>query len=754
MNFSAVDTSNTIVKTETLKLQGDWVEPMLEGHRIGDEVVISYGGFVLHQFDRCEPGPRDLAIAVMLRAGISAKTVARLSTMSRAHVCGVQQRVDLGGTDALFDRSRPGQFSKITDVQREQIRIGRAGGMSIVALAQQMGISQSVMGRVVLALPAPIVFTQPSLPPIEIETVQGESFSPSLSSVSPQQILGSTETVVDTLSEPTEQAATPVVEEEWQELEPGAVLPPGPAQHPCRYAGTLLLCAAASILGVFESLEAAKVERPKEAVYPAHQIVMALIAAWGSGLGSLEAMHERDARALGVVLGLERSPSVRTLHRAIAQMIDGFDPIELQTGLLCGVMAATERSRLLFGVDGHIKPYAGKAPIDKGYDTKRRMAVKALADVRINDEYGWTWSVSPVRAGDALSEHLCASLKTIRTGLDTDRPIVLASDRGGFAFETLNALAVEQGYYISYVPATVSMGDLSTLAPEHDGVGQTIWTHGRLKHPTRLIVVRDRASLIPIVSNLPTLVPAESVVQMLRDARGWQENSIRAAKAFVQIDSLNDRGGARVSTDDRLVTNPARTALKQQITEAKKGVETLARQRPIRGQRTLAQIETDEALAKLEQNLLEAQLRNTRTKVPRNVLEPTALRAWLKTRNRTLLSPLKHAADNARRWLLAALGTALASSAAPYDASAMPRTLLALMQTGGTVEFSRDRVVVTLELPLPPTPHQRLAEGLESLDSHQLLFSDGQRPVLFRLAPRLLRCTLPSVRIESSPIQS
>src|SRR5947207_1330753 len=118
-----------MVKTETLKLQGDWVEPMLEGHRVGDEVVISYRGLVLQQFDRCEPGPRDLAIAAMLRAGILAKTVARLSTMSPAHVCGVQQRVDLGGTDALFDRSRPGQFSKITEAQREQIRVGRAAGM-------------------------------------------------------------------------------------------------------------------------------------------------------------------------------------------------------------------------------------------------------------------------------------------------------------------------------------------------------------------------------------------------------------------------------------------------------------------------------------------------------------------------------------------------------------------------------------------------------------------------------------------------
>ena len=56
--------------------------------------------------------------------------------------------------------------------------------------------------------------------------------------------------------------------------------------------------------------------------------MLALVAAWSYGYPSLEAMHEADARALGVVLGLERSPSVRTLHRAIAQMRADYDPVQ------------------------------------------------------------------------------------------------------------------------------------------------------------------------------------------------------------------------------------------------------------------------------------------------------------------------------------------------------------------------------------------------------------------------------------------
>src|SRR4051812_6811226 len=98
MNFSEGRSSNVVVQTETLKLKGKWVDALLQGQRVGHEVVISYGTMVLYEFDRRDPILRDLAIASMLQAGISGKTVARLSTMSPAHVCGVQRRMDLGGT--------------------------------------------------------------------------------------------------------------------------------------------------------------------------------------------------------------------------------------------------------------------------------------------------------------------------------------------------------------------------------------------------------------------------------------------------------------------------------------------------------------------------------------------------------------------------------------------------------------------------------------------------------------------------------
>src|SRR6202020_2996024 len=126
----------------------------------------------------------------------------------------------------------------------------------------------------------------------------------------PLEMASGNEARVDVVATPVEvlersdEPTPPLVE-----LAAGALLASGPAEPSCRYAGTVLLCAAAAVLGIFLALDRGHVARPVDAVYDAHQVTAALLAAWGAGYGSLEAMHERDARALGVILGLERSPS-------------------------------------------------------------------------------------------------------------------------------------------------------------------------------------------------------------------------------------------------------------------------------------------------------------------------------------------------------------------------------------------------------------------------------------------------------------
>ena len=128
--------------------------------------------------------------------------------------------------------------------------------------------------------------------------------------------------------------------------------------------------------------------------------------------------------------------------------------------------------------------------------------------------------------------------------------------------------------------------------------------------------------------------------------------------------------------------------------------------------------------------------------MPRIVLRPEAQRAELDVSNRQLLMPLKNGTENARRWLLGKLGAGLSPSDEGYDQDTRRRTLEALIGAPGAIVFGADRVEVTLELPIAPTPHRRLAAALVGLDDANLCTHDGRR-VQFRLAERPTRGDIP-----------
>jgi len=708
------------------------------------EVRILLHGRPVSGYSESDPVARDFVISSLLDVGLQGKSVAKLCAMSEAHVTGVRQRVAAGGVEALAVRGRPGRPKKLTSRKLTKLRKLHAQGLSLSAIGREMRVHHSTVARTLDDLGIARVA------PAESEVLPLVGGAPK----------GKATVAVDVLAAPEPTAteadasapASAEADNESDELQPGAELPPGPTEHPSRYAATVLLAAAMAKLGVPEALDAANARRRDTAVYDAQQMVVALACAWVAGFESLESMHERDARGLGVVLGLERSPSVRTAHRAIGDMVERFDPIALSTALMRGLRGAGGEQPLLFGVDGHFKEYTGEAPIDKGWNAHKRMPTKGLAVVLMHDLRGMTWMGTPVSAGDALSQHVLMVARKMRQVRIDGSPIILGFDRGGFCFETLNSLAAEGFGYVAWVPAQTKMPPLADVAPPNDGVGDSVWEHDKLAHRARLVVQRDGDALLPVATNLDEETDPAEVVRLLRLARGWNENSIKAAKASTHIDRLSDRGVAREGPDDRLVANPLRRELRDDKKRVDQRLRELDEQERVAGERT-HDIGAERFVLELEEALLAHQLRQTPARVPRFELEPDARRAWLHTKNRSLLLPLKLAADNARRWLLVTLGAALAPTDHDYDATAMPRTLAALLRAPGTVRFEPGRVTVTLDLPLPPTAHARLDEALRSLDGEALVFPDKRgvpgataRQVVFRLAARSTRANLPHAR--------
>ena len=713
------------MKSETYELPGEGFAAQVELHTDGEESLLIAHGIVIAQWSLHDPVSRDVVIAAGLRIGWKGLSLARLTRTSQAHVSRVGAKLARGGFEALLEHGRPGPKGTLGDAQIERARALRTEGHSLRTIAQTLGVALAVLGRVLKGVPAgshalaqrelALPVQQPTAPAAPAESAPAESVP------SPARV------------------EEPVA----HDLLAGAALASTGVEHDCRYAGTLLICAAAQCLGLDNALTAAAIKRPPKAAYSARVAMLSMLSAWSAGLPSLEAMHERDARAMGVVLGLERSPSVRTLHRAVGQMLVGYDPVAWSAAWMTALWTTMPPALPVFGVDGHFKPYAGDEPIDKGYDTKKRMVVRGLGSVRVMDLRGCTWVVRAVPAGDGILKHLTAMATTMRAVMGDQVPLVLGFDRGGFSFEMLHALDAAGVYYLSWVPASVSLPDLSAIAPAHDGVGEQLWTHASLRHASRLLVQRDGAATVPATTNLPTLVDTPTAMQLLRSVRGWEENGIKAARSFAHIDHLEDRGKATRRPDDRLVNNPAYVARKKFLGELAAVGAELARERPVRGARTQGEIELDEVVNTLHRRVVSQDLKGLPKKVERVTVEPGAERSELKTRNRVLLTPLKNAQDNARRWLLWKLGTHLSPSDQEWDQDARTRTLCALIHTKGRVRLEKDVVEVTLEMPLPAQPHRRLSEGLKSLDALGLHFTDGTRAVRFRLAPRPTRADLP-----------
>lgn len=724
-------------------LREEAIRPVIERHQSGKFIEFRVRGVPVIVFEVGDKAGRDVAIASLLRMKISEKLIRELCDVSHGWICKVRARLRSGGIAEVVRTRPPGRPRTMTSRMRRRLPELQAQAMNQQEIARELGIAPSILSRELRSA------SQKRVEQLGFETSsvadesRREDADEQVRKVDEEAAPEDASGAAHEQPEATEVAEDASSSSRDEELAPGAALPSGPTEHPTRYAGVLLVAGALAAIGVRQALAASRVARPKGAIYDATTAMFALMAAWSAGFPSLESMHERDARALGVVLGLERSPSVRTLHRAIAQMRATFDPSAFSAAWMHALTAATLPARLVFGLDGHFKPYAGDEPIDKGWDSKRRLGTKGIADVLLTDERGWTWSSTHVGAGDALSSHVLAEARRLRATFGDARPIVLAFDRGGFAFDALDALDAEGFGYVTYVPGTVKLPPLAEIAPPHDGVGESAFVHAKLAHHARLLVERDGSDLVPIASNLTTLVDAPEVVRLLRTCRGAQENAFKAARAHAHIDRLVDRGDATRAPDDRPINNPARTKLKMEIAALRQREADLAKERPSTAGRRQKQINDDRFRVGVERQLAEIDLERTPTKVPRVSVESNAEKATLNTDNRALLQPMKLATENARRWLLATLHDGLAPTDAPYDVEATARTLSALLRAPGSVRFDDNVVHVTLDLPLPPTAHARLDEALRGISDAQFRFTDGTRRLAVRLAPRPTRDTLP-----------
>ena len=255
---------------------------------------------------------------------------------------------------------RRGRPPKLSDRQVAQAQQWASAGWTQQAIADRLGVAQSVISELLARVgPAAV---QPDLPePTEQATEE--------------PIEGPTEQAL--LPEPAESVgAAPVV---------GSARI-GSGSYPCRYAGAMLLHPYLHRVGA-ESIFATLAGGPARR-YDDLAVLSTATIGFALGIDTVEgSKHLRRADA-GVAVGLTTVGELKTFRTRLGALADGSDPLGLQRAFAAGMLSCDPAADPVYFVDDHFVPYSGAQPVGKGWNTKRRHAPPGQDDTLVVDARG------------------------------------------------------------------------------------------------------------------------------------------------------------------------------------------------------------------------------------------------------------------------------------------------------------------------------------------------------------------------------
>ena len=298
-----------------------------------------------------------------------------------------------------------------------------------------------------------------------------------------------------------------------------------------------------------------------------------------------EGLKEQVPAELGMLVGLDRSPEVKTLRHKLERLAS-LRRAEQFGQELARLRVETRGETLGFlYVDGHVRVYHGKHHLPKAHVTRMRISLPATSDYWINDQVGDPLFMVTAKANAGLVQVLPDLLAQTRK-LMGDRPITIVFDRGGWSPALFSKLESD-GFHI----LTYRKGEAEPIAEwkftlhkaRLDGREVEYWLNdqilgfqfgkeGRmsLRQVTRL---QDghQTQVITTRFDLPAIEVAHRMFQRWR-----QENFFKYMRQEYLLDALVDYG---VEPDDpaRIVPNPERRRMDKEIAAVRQELAKLQR---------------------------------------------------------------------------------------------------------------------------------------------------------------------------------
>jgi hypothetical protein len=347
-------------------------------------------------------------------------------------------------------------------------------------------------------------------------------------------------------------------------------------------AGVLL--ALPAIIGEGLLRHAERVYAPLQAgFYGLYSILLCLVMMALLRIKSIERLNAHQPGELGILLGLDRVPEVKTLRRKLEQLGSQQQAAKLAAALTAQWAQGEPDELGILYVDGHVNAYTGrKHPLPKTFVQKRRQCLPASTDVWVHNG-----AAEPVFfVTSPINGHLLALLEhdvipRARQQIGPERTLTLVFDREAWSpksFQQWHTQGIEvityrKGKQVSWDPE-----DFRAFSIEREGKSVTYWLAERsvqvipANRKRRALWMREVRRLCKNGHQTAILttrqdLPAEQIADCMF-ARWRQENFFKYMQAEFNIDHLSTYT-TEPADPQRLVPNPERRALEKSL-KAKK----------------------------------------------------------------------------------------------------------------------------------------------------------------------------------------
>jgi hypothetical protein len=353
------------------------------------------------------------------------------------------------------------------------------------------------------------------------------------------------------------------------------------AAEAVRYGGALLALPALLTLGLLEAGEQTY-GTLKKAFYGLRATLLVLAFMALLRIRTPEQLRGHPPGELGVLLGLDRAPEVKTLRRKLWELAARRQATQFSQGLAERWVRENAEAVGLLYIDGHVRPYHGAAhTLSEAWGARRRLCLPARTDIWVNQQDAQPLFVVTAPANDDLIAMLRREILPEVRRLVGERRVTVVFDREGWSpkfFRELHTQGFDVLTYRKGAYAAWPMRAFRTVTGVVDGrrVSYELAERAtellpgfRMREVRRLCANGHQTAIVTTRDDLPIEVVAYRMFE-----RWTQENFFRYMRQHFALDALVTYA-VEPANPERTIPNPQRKALAKALTTCRAALTEL-----------------------------------------------------------------------------------------------------------------------------------------------------------------------------------